>query len=154
MNNKINQLDFFEEPLLEFANKQKSDYCKDGLFLYGPLVSKPDISYGIIGHKEGIERFEKWMKDIQNFIPAKDNDKLHFSPFIGFNPIFNTNFRLVNNAKILINQEDINKILNKTNGDKIEFIMNGIEVKDIILILLLHQYMIKPIQKIKQYMKQ
>ena len=118
MNNKINQLDFFEEPLLEFANKQKSDYCKDGLFLYGPLVSKPDISYGIIGHKEGIERFEKWMKDIQNFIPAKDNDKLHFSPFIGFNPIFNTNFRLVNNAKILINQEDINNTIRLDNKNK------------------------------------
>lgn len=54
MKNNCYVLDFFSEPLLEFAHSQKSDYCKDGLFLYGPLQSKPDVSYGIIGHEDGI----------------------------------------------------------------------------------------------------
>jgi len=105
MKNNCYVLDFFSEPLLEFAHSQKSDYCKDGLFLYGPLQSKPDVSYGIIGHEDGIKRFEKWLNSISTYIQSADVQKLHFSSFPGFQTIFNSKFRLVEKAKLFISKE-------------------------------------------------
>ena len=72
------KLEFYKEPLLEFAHSQKSDYCKDGLFLYGPLKNQTEISYGVIGHEEGIKRFENWISAINSYIRSADAKKITF----------------------------------------------------------------------------
>ena len=110
------KLEFYQEPMLEFAHSQKSNYCKDGLFLYGPLKNKTEISYGIIGHEEGIKRFNKWMSEINSYINSADSKKLHFSSYPGFRSIFNTKLKSINNAKIYV---DENTILNKIKQDNI-----------------------------------
>ena len=114
--NSSYKLEFYSEPLLEFAHSQKSDYCKDGLFLYGPLKNKVEISYGVIGHEEGIKRFEKWISEINSYISSADSKKLHFSSFPGFKSIFNTKLKPIDNAKIYV---DKNTILNKIKQDNI-----------------------------------
>lgn len=118
MKNNCYVLDFFSEPLLEFAHSQKSDYCKDGLFLYGPLQSKPDVSYGIIGHEDGIKRFEKWLNSISTYVQSADVQKLHFSSFPGFQTIFNSKFRLVEKAKLFISKEKILNTIKLDNKNK------------------------------------
>ena len=110
------KLEFYKEPLLEFAHSQKSDYCKDGLFLYGPLKNQTEISYGVIGHEEGIKRFENWISAINSYIRSADAKKLHFSSYPGFKSIFGTNLKLIDNAKIYV---DKNTILNKIKQDNI-----------------------------------
>ena len=114
--NSSYKLEFYSEPLLEFAHSQKSDYCKDGLFLYGPLKNKVEISYGVIGHEEGIKRFEKWISEINSYISSADSKKLHFSSYPGFKSIFNTKLKPIDNAKIYV---DKNTILNKIKQDNI-----------------------------------
>lgn len=110
------KLEFYQEPMLEFAHSQKSDYCKDGLFLYGPLKNKTEISYGIIGHEDGIKRFEKWIGSINSYINSADSKKLHFSSYPGFKSVFGTSLKLIDNAKIFVNK---NTILNKIKQDNI-----------------------------------
>lgn len=88
------ELNFLEEPLLEFAFRQKNNFSKDGLYLYGPLSNKKEIRYGVIGTKNGLNRLKNWIKQIQSYIPLEDSTKLHFSSFPGFQAVFKSELPL------------------------------------------------------------
>src|SRR4051794_18113905 len=85
------------EPLLEFKFGQTLVYPRDGLFLYGPVDGgRPEIHYGAIGTKAGVERLERWAKFIAEFIDipaarkgAKEIEPQHVA-FPGFSAAYNT----------------------------------------------------------------
>jgi len=67
------------------------DDPKDGLFLFGPIddVAKPaQIRIGVIGRKEGIERYRRWARQINSFIPAERQEAVHHVAYPGFESIF------------------------------------------------------------------
>ena len=86
------------EPTLAFRHGQQLEYARDGLYLYGPVDAgntPRQIRYGFIGTKTGLERFERWAKQVSSFIPtpphrrgAKEIEP-HHVPFPGFSEAFN-----------------------------------------------------------------
>lgn len=85
------------EPQLEFKYGQTLVYPRDGLFLYGPVDGgRPEIHYGAIGTKIGIERLERWTKLIAGFvdIPQPRRGARLIEPqhvaFPGFSAAFNS----------------------------------------------------------------
>lgn len=83
----MNELIKLDEPLLLFGHNQALEDPRDGLTLFGPLQSKPPygISYGIVGTKEGIQRFYKWVSSIRKLLAHPDASKKElWIPFPGF----------------------------------------------------------------------
>lgn len=82
------------EPELEFRYGQKLHDPHDGLFLFGPydtdMPSHPkNITYGVVGTREGIDAFEKWSKRVN--LPVytdKGKNKLLWPPYAGFEPTY------------------------------------------------------------------
>jgi hypothetical protein len=65
-----------KEPALKFAHGQDLPHPKDGLTLFGPFTETPgSLRYGVIGTKEGIELFSRWMDRIGKFMPAFKGSK-------------------------------------------------------------------------------
>ncbi|WP_439401741.1 argonaute/piwi family protein [Bradyrhizobium sp. DASA03068] len=89
------------EPQLEFKYGQTLVYPRDGLYLYGPVDGgRPDVHYGAIGTKSGVERLGRWAKAIAGFVNippprkgAKAVEPQHI-PFPGFSAAFNSNWPL------------------------------------------------------------
>lgn len=87
-------IEFIEEPLLQFGYEQSLDYPRDGLFLFGPVQGEKQVEmirYGVIGTHEGVEHFKKWSKTIQGFIvpPIGTQDVSAYNiPFPGFEQAF------------------------------------------------------------------
>lgn len=60
-----------EEPTLRFAHKQVLAHPKDGLTMFGPYTQTPgSLRFGIIGTKEGIALFNRWLDRVNKFMPA------------------------------------------------------------------------------------
>jgi hypothetical protein len=92
---KINDLIKLDEPLLLFSHNQALEDPRDGLTLFGPLITKPPywISYGIVGTRKGIERFYRWENSIQQFLSHRDICKRDlWIPFPGFESAFGIPF--------------------------------------------------------------
>jgi hypothetical protein len=90
------RLTHLAEPSLEFKYGQKIVYPRDGLFLYGPVDGgRPEIHYGAIGTKAGIDRLERWAKSLSEFIEAPPPRKgaraiePQHVPFPGFSAAYN-----------------------------------------------------------------
>lgn len=81
------------EPLLIFGYGQQLEHPKDGLLLYGPYFNPHkggQIRIGLIGTKEGAERYGKWVQRLSKVIaPKKANDPNH-TVFPGFQAVFQT----------------------------------------------------------------
>ena len=85
------------EPQLEFGFGQRLEYPRDGLFLFGPVLSKTSIMavrYGVIGTVEGVRRFRHWSRSVSGFIDipeptarSRDIEPQHV-PFPGFEQAF------------------------------------------------------------------
>lgn len=87
-----NQLVQLDEPPLAFGYGQVLPDPKDGLFLFGPVMdsSKPaEMRVGVIGTKQGIERYKKWVGQITGYIPAAKAEQHHLA-FPGFEAAFRT----------------------------------------------------------------
>lgn len=63
------------EPTLRFGHQQGMEDPHDGLTLFGPYDEGKvyGIRAGVIGTKEGIRRFNSWVKQVQT--PIQDLDK-------------------------------------------------------------------------------
>lgn len=80
-----------DEPELEFGFGQILDHPKDGLFLYGPegKPSRKEVKLGVIGTKEGIADFKRWLNRLMGSVevPARTtrekSTRLHLSDFPG-----------------------------------------------------------------------
>lgn len=89
------------EPQLEFKYEQALVYPRDGLYLYGPVDGgRPEIHYGAIGTKIGVERLGRWARTVAGFIDvppprkgAKAIEPQHIA-FPGFSAAFNSNWPL------------------------------------------------------------
>jgi hypothetical protein len=82
---------YIPEPLLEFGSGQKVEHPQDGLFLYGPVDSsdKPAvIRVGVIGTVAGIDLVKVWLKQLTGRMPVRNPEKLHTSPWPGFQAAF------------------------------------------------------------------
>ena len=87
------------EPLLEFAHGQMVEYPRDGLYLFGPCDAqkRPGTTrYGVIGTREGVERFSRFSSRMCGYIPipvpgprSRKVEPQHV-PFPGFQEAFNS----------------------------------------------------------------
>jgi len=87
------------EPLLEFAHGQMVEYPRDGLYLFGPCDAqkRPGTTrYGVIGTREGVERFGRFSARMRGYIPipapglrSRKVEPQHV-PFPGFQEAFNS----------------------------------------------------------------
>jgi hypothetical protein len=85
--------------LLEFAHGQMVEYPRDGLYLFGPCDSqtRPTVTrYGVIGTREGVERFRRFSAKMRGYIPvpvpgprSRKIEPQHV-PFPGFQEVFNS----------------------------------------------------------------
>lgn len=89
------QLDFIDEPRLEFGYDQHEEYPRDGLFLFGPIqdIFAPEtVRFGVIGTSDGIERFNRWSSSIRGYIkrfePKLNPEAQHHNSFPGFESVF------------------------------------------------------------------
>src|SRR5690606_30128661 len=104
--------------LLEFGAGQKVEHPQDGLFLYGPVkgVGNPGVIHvGVIGTADGITLARTWLAKIAGPLPVADPEKLHTSPWPGFEAAFGV--RLATNPLVTIplSRADIENAIGKTN---------------------------------------
>ncbi len=90
----MSELHLLEEPALEFRYGQSVAAPHDGLALFGPfdadMPSRPgNMSYGVIGTSEGIERFLSFSRRVAGpIVPSHDLDQRLWPPFPGFDVAF------------------------------------------------------------------
>jgi hypothetical protein len=109
---------FYREPLLEFGSGQKLEHPQDGLFLYGPVRGQgsPEVIHiGIVGTNDGIELVKKWLGDLVGKLPVKNPDKLHTSPWPGFQPAFGVRLVAQPLVTIPISGPSISNAIGKNN---------------------------------------
>jgi hypothetical protein len=79
------------EPRLEFAFDQQLEDARDGLTMFGPYDRGQGGVYGIragvIGTKQGVKRFGKWVNSIQRPVGLQDATRFR-PPFPGFEAAF------------------------------------------------------------------
>lgn len=84
------ELDFLQEPELEFGNGRHVD-IRFGLMNYGPLdyerpLAPREIKLGIVGTPETVEGVLRWLERCRDEIPAKPSRQPNLFPkFPGFN---------------------------------------------------------------------
>lgn len=108
---------YLKEPLLAFGHGQTMEDPRDGLLLFGPLkdVATPySMRIGVIGRKIGINRYKKWVKQINGNIPAKDNACHHFF-YPGYEAIFGCKWPDNSICEIIISDTEIEKALYLSN---------------------------------------
>ena len=86
----MKELIYIEEPNILFGFNQKMDDPRDGLTLFGPIENTLPygILSGVIGTKDGLDKFKKYVKSIQS---PKHNYNDSTRPFFpGFEAVFKT----------------------------------------------------------------
>lgn len=82
-----------EEPTLEFGHRQTAHHPKDGLMLFGPVLSNRNparMDVGVIGTPDGIRRYKSWVDSINKMIPASEKGKeANNAMWPGFRAVFN-----------------------------------------------------------------
>lgn len=64
----IHELQYIQEPLLQFGHGQDSPHPRDGLFLFGPLDAKenPDtMRIGVVATRTGLASYRRWLCEIK-----------------------------------------------------------------------------------------
>ncbi|MEW8692240.1 MAG: hypothetical protein AB2535_14285 [Candidatus Thiodiazotropha endolucinida] len=80
-----------DEPGLTFGHGQVMENPKDGLMLFGPLADTrgpAELRIGIVGRKEGMGRYRRWVTRINGYIPPERPDAAHHVAYPGFEAIF------------------------------------------------------------------
>lgn len=112
------QLEQLDEPQLSFGYGQILPDPKDGLFLFGPVAeaSKPaEMRIGVIGTKQGIERYKKWVHLISGYIPAAKSEQHHLA-FPGFEAAFRTKWPAEPIVKIEISGSELSSLIRISEG--------------------------------------
>src|SRR5439155_2570625 len=84
----------FDEPLLEFASRERLEHPRDGLTLFGPVdskgVQKPsDLCYGVVGTKSGIAALREFIKTMNRPISSDSElDEVLWPHLPGFEEAF------------------------------------------------------------------
>jgi hypothetical protein len=106
------------EPMLSFGYGQVLPDPKDGLFLFGPVIdsSKPEeIRVGVIGTKEGTQRYRKWVAQINGYIPAAKAEQHHLA-FPGFQAAFRTKWPQTPVAEIEVSGPALSSLVRIPDG--------------------------------------
>src|SRR5688572_26741650 len=87
--NPMNPLKVFDEPKLEFANRQLLEHPRDGLTLFGPIDSSgidkaKRIRFGLIGSGQGIGLFNAFAARFRREIPTIEGKEEIWTSFPGF----------------------------------------------------------------------
>lgn len=101
---------YLDEPWLVFGYGQVMQNPKDGLLLFGPLSdsrSPNDLRIGIIGHQDGIKRYQNWVEKINGYIPAERPDAPHHIAYPGFETIFNCKWPMKPICELVIPYESL-----------------------------------------------
>src|SRR3972149_12009813 len=102
------KLKYLDEPNLLFGFNQKLPDPRDGLTLFGTLdtqIAPYGIASGIIGTKEGIVKFKKWLDAIQK--PIYNKDKVSRPFFPGFEAVYNIKWESRKLYEITVDEKDI-----------------------------------------------
>ena len=90
----MNNLTMLAEPQLEFASGGMLEHPRDGLALFGPADSRgiekaEDISYGVVGTRNGISAFREFVKAINRPVLTDSHlDDVLWPHFPGFEEAF------------------------------------------------------------------
>ena len=106
------ELKYFDEPNLLFGFNQKLPDPRDGLTLFGALDDKVvpyGITCGVLGTKEGLRKFKKWLEVINRPVYNLDNTSRPFFP--GFEAVFNIKWQSDKLYEISIEERDIHALL-------------------------------------------
>lgn len=112
------ELDYIEEPLLEFGYGQTAEYPRDGLVLFGPVDDSRvlrEARYGVIGTTAGIERLKRWAASVHNFVerfsPPYNPEAQHHVSFPGFEAVFRAHWPRQPAAQIEVSEDEILRAL-------------------------------------------
>jgi len=100
------EIDFFEEPELEFGISQHVD-IRFGLMNFGPVDfdttrAPKEIKLGIVGSNESVEGVQRWLERCRDGIPAKESKQPNLFPrFPGFRPDVSFHSSLVTGADLI-----------------------------------------------------
>lgn len=97
MGSPVESLIHLEEPSLTFGHGQVMTNPKDGLMLFGPLSDQrrpAELRVGVIGRQDGVERYRRWVSQIQGYIEAHRTDAAHHVAYPGFEAIFRSRWPL------------------------------------------------------------
>jgi hypothetical protein len=109
-------LEYIEEPLLEFGHGQRLKDPRDGLFLFGPLAERrpAQIRVGVVGRLAGLSLYRDWLDKAQRFIPAAEPETAHHLAFPGFEAIFQTSWPTNPIIEIPVSAAEIANSIRKT----------------------------------------
>jgi hypothetical protein len=93
----IQNLEYIDEPLLEFGYGQRLKDPKGGLFLFGPLAERrpAQMRVGVVGQLGGLALYKEWLGKAQRFIPAVEPETPHHLAFPGFEAVFQTSWPIL-----------------------------------------------------------
>jgi hypothetical protein len=114
------EIDYIQEPFLEFGHSQRMKDPKDGLFLFGPLGErKPHhMGIGVIGTPQGIGIYRKWVERVREFIPAMRPDSPHHLAYPGFEAVFQTEWPKEPVVEIGVSANEVSNAIRKTDRYK------------------------------------
>ena len=110
-------LDFIEEPTIDFGYGQSLEDPRDGLTLFGPLdKGKPyGIRAGVIGTDDGIQRFQNWVRKL-NFPIRTSTGATHHPDFPGFETVFGIPWSETPTVTIPVAKTELDQILRIGDG--------------------------------------
>ncbi len=127
------ELDFVEEPKLEFAYEQNEEYPRDGLFLFGPIKDEaaPEaVRYGAIGTSDGINCFKRWAHTVGGYIkrfePRLNPGAQHHSSFPGFESVFRSRWLTEPLAILEVSETNLKRALKI--GNRFEAIKSAVDL--------------------------
>lgn len=104
-----------DEPTLMFGHNQAVEDPRDGLTLFNPLDAGNvyGVRAGVIGTPEGINRYKRWVKSIQDPIFELNNQgneiKEHRPLFPGIEAAFGIEWKAKSVLELIVNPDEINE---------------------------------------------
>lgn len=135
---------YLEEPNLLFGHRQRSEYVKDGLFLFGPLQSVPGASgmrFGVIGTVHGLRRFKRWSGEVRARI-GPDSDKAHRMGWPGFSAVFDTVWPAEPMACVTVDSDRVQTAIRRENRH--EAVYECVEIYETAISQYLHREEAQP----------
>lgn len=109
-------LDYIDEPLLEFGHGQRLKDPRDGLFLFGPLPDRRParMRVGVVGQLSGLALYRDWLGRARGFIPSASPGAAHHLAFPGFEAVFQTEWPIKPTIEIPISAAEVANSIRKT----------------------------------------
>ncbi len=111
-------LEYFDEPKLEFGHGQSLLDPRDGLTLFGPLdEGKPyGIRAGVVGTPDGVKRFSRWVSELAGPIRNQEGGLAH-PDFPGFEAVFGVPWSPTPTAVREISGRELSEVLRISDGN-------------------------------------